>query len=173
MATSEVAGSWKSNGLHRQESSPLLSCCYHVYKIMWSFRLGHFFAAIMQFLYQKDSPLHTSPFMVFTLFCHLILSAACSWALAHHFQLAAFFSSSSAPEEWYNDVFRHPKYMFYWEEKIVWLSIVWIIDHILQRFCDFGIDSNELRRKLARGEEEQADKIREFNEEVQLLVIYS
>ncbi|KAJ7371526.1 hypothetical protein OS493_024866 [Desmophyllum pertusum] len=27
-------------------------------------------------------------------------------------------------------------------------------------------DSNELRRKLARGEEEQADKIREFNEEI-------
>ena len=38
-----------------------------------------------------------------------------------------------------------------------------------QRFFYFGLDSNELRRKLARGEEEQADKIREFNEEVPLI----
>ena len=38
-------------------------------------------------------------------------------------------------------------------------------------FINYGLDSNELRRKLARGEEEQADKIREFNEEVQLLLI--
>lgn len=42
---------------------------------------------------------------------------------------------------------------------------------LIMRYFYFGLDSNELRRKLARGEEEQADKIREFNEEVQLLVI--
>lgn len=39
---------------------------------------------------------------------------------------------------------------------------------IIKEILYFGLDSNELRRKLARGEEEQADKIREFNEEVQL-----
>ena len=38
---------------------------------------------------------------------------------------------------------------------------------LIMRNFYFGIDFNELRRKLARGEEEQADKIREFNEEVQ------
>lgn len=42
---------------------------------------------------------------------------------------------------------------------------------LTMRFFYFGSDANELRRKLARGEEEQADKIREFNEEVQLLLI--
>lgn len=143
MATSEVAGSWKFNGLHRQESTPLLSCCFHVYKIMQPFSLAHFFANVMQFLSQKDSPHRTSPlqsllhlYMVFTLFCHLSLSAACSWALARNFQLAALFSSSSAPGEWYNDVVRHPKYMTILLRRKDCVTIVWIIDHILERFCD-------------------------------------
>ena len=33
----------------------------------------------------------------------------------------------------------------------------------VSQFC---LDANELRRKLARGDEEQAEKTRQFNEEV-------
>lgn len=46
------------------------------------------------------------------------------------------------------------------------ISLLFKMNHDISYF---DLDSNELRRKLAKGEEEHAEKIREFNEEVQVL----
>lgn len=65
MATPEVAGSWKFNGLHRQESLYFVI----MYKIICSFSLGHFFANVIYWNFCKGKIHLTTPHLFFMLCC--------------------------------------------------------------------------------------------------------